>query len=71
MDKHNSYWMKGGPWYNTSICKKLYGNVFDGFIRNARTDRQNIMCDIDAHEQINPSEHDDGSRNCGYPLPSN
>ena len=39
MDKHNSYWMKGGPWYNTSICKKLYGNVFDGFIRNARTDR--------------------------------
>ena len=29
------------------------------------------MCDIDAHEQINPSEHDDGSRNCGYPLPSN
>ena len=22
MDRHNSYWMTGGPWYNTSICKK-------------------------------------------------
>ena len=21
MDKHNSYWMIGGPWYNTYICK--------------------------------------------------
>ena len=21
MDKHNSEWMSGGPWYNTSICK--------------------------------------------------
>ena len=22
MDKHNPYWIPGGPWYNTSICKK-------------------------------------------------
>ena len=21
MDKYNSYWMTGGPWYNTYICK--------------------------------------------------
>ena len=26
MDKHNSEWMTGGPWYNTYICRKLYGN---------------------------------------------
>ena len=25
MDKNNSEWMTGGPWYNTSICKKLHG----------------------------------------------
>ena len=24
MEKHNSEWMTGGPWYNTSICKKLH-----------------------------------------------
>ena len=52
MEKHNSEWMTGGPWYNTSICKKLHGKVFEGFIRNARTYRYNIMCSIDAHKKI-------------------
>ena len=28
--------MTGGPWYNISICKKLHGKVFEGFIRNAK-----------------------------------
>ena len=46
MDIQNSYWMTGGPCYNTSICKKLHGKVFEGFIRNAITDRYNIMCCI-------------------------
>ena len=61
LDKHNSDWMTGGPWYNTSICKKLHGNLFEEFIINARTDRYNIICSIDAHEKNNPSEHDDES----------
>ena len=51
MDKQNSEWMAGGPWYNTSICKELHGKLFEGFIRNARTDRCYIMCSIDAHEK--------------------
>ena len=54
MEKHNSECMTGGTWYNTSICKKLHGNVFEGFIRNSRTDRYNVMCSIDAHEKENP-----------------
>ena len=51
MDKQNSEWMTGGPWYNTSICNKLNGIVFEGFIINDRTDRYHIMCSIDAHEK--------------------
>ena len=51
MDKYNSEWMTGGLWYNTYICNKLHGKVFELFIRNARTDRYNIMCSIDAHEK--------------------
>ena len=51
MESQNSYWMTGGPWYKTSICKKLNGKVFEGFIINARTDRYNIMCSIDAYER--------------------
>ena len=62
--------MTGGPWYNTSICKKLHGNVFEGFIINARTYIYNIMCSIDAHGK-NSSENYDGSSCGGYPLPSN
>ena len=51
MDKHSSEWMTVGSWYNTSICKKLHGNVFEVFIINARIDRYNIICSIDAHEK--------------------
>ena len=43
--------MTGGPWYNTSICKKLHRKLFEGIIIMARTDRYNIMCSIDAYER--------------------
>ena len=32
IDIQNSDSITGGIWYNTYICKKLYGNVFKGFI---------------------------------------
>ena len=28
MEIHNSDWLTGGPWYNTSICKKLHEKCF-------------------------------------------
>ena len=71
MEKHNSEWMTGGPRYNRSISKKLYGNVSEGFIRNSRTDRYNIMCSIYANEKEHQSYCDDGSIGGGCPLPSN
>ena len=71
MDKHNSEWMTVGPWYNTCICKKLHGNVFEGSFRNSGTDRYNIMCSIDAHEKDHTSSHNDSSSSGGFPLPSN
>ena len=46
-----SDWMRGGPWYSISICKKLNGKLFEAFIINARTDRQSIMCYIDSCER--------------------
>ena len=50
MDIVNSYWLTGGPWYNTYICKKLHRKTFEGFIINARDYRYNIMCSIYAYE---------------------
>ena len=58
MKKNNPDWITGGPWYNKSICKKIYGTVFENYIINARTDRYKIMCYIDAHEKYNPSPFD-------------
>ena len=58
--------MTGVSQYNTSICKKLHGRVFEGFIRNSRTDRYNIICSVDAHEKQHLSSCDDGSRGGGF-----
>ena len=72
MEIQNSDWMTGGPWYNTSICKKLHGKLFEAFIINARTDWYNIMCYIDAYEIGNQSSScDDGIRGGGCPLSTN
>ena len=68
IEKHNSECMTGGTWYNTSICKKLHGKVFEGFIRNSRTDRYNIMCSIYAHEKEHQSSCDDGSSVEDFPI---
>ena len=71
MDIQNSYWFTGGPWYNTYICKKLHGNLFEGFIINAITDRYNIMCYIDLSEIYHQSSScDDESSGGGCPLPT-
>ena len=60
--------MTGGTWYNTYICKKLHGKVFEVFIRNARADRYNIMGSVDAHEKYHQSSCHDGSSGGGCPL---
>ena len=63
--------MTGGTWYNKVICKKLHGKVFEGFIRNERTDRNNIMCSINAQKKEHPSSCGDGSSDGGCPQSSN
>ena len=39
--------------------------MFEEFIINARTDRYNLMCFIDAHEKDHTSSFDDGSSGGG------
>ena len=63
--------MIGGPWYNTYICKKLHQFLFEGFIINARNNRYNIICSVDAYEIEHQSYRcDDGSSCGGCPLPT-
>ena len=42
----------------TYIFAKIHVKVFEAFIRNARTDRYNLMCSIDAHEKNAPEKYD-------------
>ena len=38
MNKTNHQdWLNKGPWYNISICSKLHGSRFEGFIIQAGT----------------------------------
>ena len=64
--KKKSYWITGGPCYNTSICKKIHGTVFEEFIRNSITYRYDLMCSIDAHEKKHVSYFGDGIIGSGY-----
>ena len=52
-------WFDKGPWYNKSICSKLYGTTFEGFIKQARTDRYNIMCYLVAQDRLQTNYQED------------
>ena len=56
-DHHN--WLNKIPWYNTYICLKLYGSLFEYFITHAISDRYNFMCSLVAHDKLQPSYKDD------------
>ena len=47
------------PWYNTSICFKFCGSIFEYFITYARTDIYNLMYSLVAHAKIQPNVEDD------------
>ena len=51
----HQYWLNKGPWYNTSICLKLHGNMFEDFITNEIIDRCNLMCSLVSHDKIQPA----------------
>ena len=39
----------------------MHGNLFEDFIRHARTDRYHLMCSIIAHDKKQPSYEDEES----------
>ena len=71
--KENNHpdWLNKGPPNNTAICSKFHGTVFGGFIRNFRTNRCNIMCQITANNKLQPTYVDDESSIGGISIPNN
>ena len=47
MDKSNHPdWLNKGPWYNTAICSRFHGSLFEDVITHARKDTYNILCSL-------------------------
>ena len=55
----NVGWFDKGPWHNKNKCSKLYGTTFEGFIKQVRTDRYNIICSLVAHDRLQDNYQDD------------
>ena len=49
-ESNHPNWLNKVPWYNTSICSKFHGKLFEHFIRHARADRYNLMCSTIEHD---------------------
>ena len=49
-ENNHQYWLNRGPWYNTDICSRLHGSLFEDFITHARTNIYNITCSLVAHD---------------------
>ena len=61
-ENNHQDWFNKGPWYNTAICLRFHGSLFEDFITHARTDRYNLMCSLLAHDKIQPAyQHDESS----------
>ena len=48
-ESNHPYWLNKVPWYNTAICSKFHGKLFEDFIIHGRTDRYQLMCSIISH----------------------
>ena len=70
-EEENPDWLNKGPWYNTTICSKLHGTVFEGFIRNAKTYRYNLMCYVTENDSQQATYVDDATSAVGRAIPKN
>ena len=58
--RNNQDWLNIGLWYNTAICSRLHGSLFEDFITHSRTDRYNLMYSLVAHDKKLPDyEYDE------------
>ena len=56
MDKiDHPNWLNKCSWYNTAICSRLHGSLFEDIITHARTDRYNLLCSIVANDKRQPT----------------
>ena len=68
---NHKYWLNKGTWYNTDICLRFHGSLFEDFIIHARTGIYNLMCYLVAHDKIQSACEDDESSTVDRLIPKN
>ena len=53
-ESNHKHWLNRGPWYNTDICSRLHGSLFEYFTTHARTNRYNLLCYLVVHDKKIP-----------------
>ena len=59
--RKNHIWLNKCPCYNTAICSKLHGTLFENYISYDIIEKYNIMCFINAYYKLLPTYVDDAN----------
>ena len=68
MDVEDTQCMDKGLWYNTTICTKLNGQIFEDYFKTGHRDRYVLMCSIDENGKEHVSMTYGASSGGGRPI---
>ena len=69
--RHCNSWMINFPWYNTMICSRLHGLLYEYYVTTAIRERYSIMRSIEDHNKEKPTINYDTSSGGDIPLTYN
>ena len=61
--------MGKNPWYNTTICTKLNGQIFEDYFKTGRKDRYYLMFSVDTYGKQHVPMANHESNGGGIPMP--
>ena len=68
MNAQYSQCMHKGQCYNTTICTKLNGQIFEDYLKTRRKDRYEFIFSVDAYGKYHVSIPSDASSGGGRPM---
>ena len=63
-----SQWTYKDPWYNTTISKKLNGQIFEDYLKTGLKDRYEFMCAVDSYSKEHVEITDGAISGGGIPM---
>ena len=70
MDLEDTKQMGKGSWYNTTICAKLNGKIFEDYLKTGQKERYTLIFSVDAYYKEHVPIPSYASSGSGIPIPS-